>query len=149
VNLTLDANILVNELTREGELRDSILMHPTLRRLFIAEYTWDEAIHVIDNRLRSWVRSGRLDAPAADRFRAVSLDYAVSRCTTVVRRLYAPLEREARLRIPDDPDDWHTVAVAMATKTAILSLDQKHFFGWGMAVWNTRVLRDVLTTGEG
>jgi hypothetical protein len=71
MNLTIDANILVNELTREGELRHSILMHPTLIRLFIAEYTWDEAIQVIDNRLRSWVRSGRLDAPAADRFRAV------------------------------------------------------------------------------
>jgi predicted nucleic acid-binding protein len=145
MNLTIDANILVNELTREGELRHSILMHPTLIRLFIAEYTWDEAIQVIDNRLRSWVRSGRLDAPAADRFRAVSMGYAESRCTTVVDRLYAPLEREARRRVPDDPDDWHTVAVAMATKTAIWTLDQKHFFGCGMTVWNTKVLRSVLT----
>lgn len=148
MNLTLDANILVSELTRERELRDSILMHPTLRRLFIAEYTWDEGIHVIDNRLRSWVRSVRLDAPAADRFGAVSLDYAASRCTMVVRRLYAPLEREARMRIPDDPDDWHTVAVAMATKTAIWTLDQKHFFGCGMTVWNTKVLHNVLTAGK-
>jgi hypothetical protein len=55
------------------------------------------------------------------------------------------LEREARRRIPDDPDDWHTVAVAMATKTAIWTLDQKHFFGCGMTVWNTKVLRSVLT----
>ncbi len=148
MNLTIDANILVNELTREGELRHSILMHPTLRRLFIAEHTWDEAIQVIDNRLRSWVRSGRLDAPAADRFRAVSLDYAASRCTMVVHRLYAPLEREARTRIPGDPDDWHTVAVAMATKTAIWTLDQKHFFGCGMAVWKTSVLRAMLTAEE-
>jgi hypothetical protein len=63
----------------------------------------------------------------------------------VVDRLYAPLEREARRRIPDDPDDWHTVAVAMATKTAIWTLDQKHFFGCGMTTWNTKVLRSVLT----
>jgi hypothetical protein len=73
------------------------------------------------------------------------MGYAESRCTTVVDRLYAPLEREARRRIPDDPDDWHTVAVAMATKTAIWTLDQKHFFGCGMTVWNTKVLRSVLT----
>ena len=44
------------------------------------------------------------------------------------------------VRIPGDPDDWHTVAVAMATATAIWTLDQKHFFGCGMAIWNTKVL---------
>lgn len=53
MNLTIDANILVNELTREGDIRRSLLMHPVLERLYIAEYTWDETSHVIDNRLRS------------------------------------------------------------------------------------------------
>lgn len=148
MNLTIDANILVNELTREGEIRHSLLMHPALERLYIAEYTWDEASHVIDNRLRSWVRSGKLIERDADRHKMISTIFAEVRCAIVVESIYAPLKREARQRIPADPDDWHTVAVAMATKTAIWTLDQKHFFGCGMTVWNTRVLRAVLTNSN-
>jgi predicted nucleic acid-binding protein len=149
MNLTIDANILVNELTRERNMRQSLLMHSALERLYIAEYTWDEAMHVIDNRLRSWVQRGKLTEHAADRYKAVAMAFATSRCTAVVERFYVGYEAEARRRIPDDPDDWHTVALAMATSTAIWTLDQKHFFGCGMAVWNTRVLRAVLTaSGE-
>ncbi len=148
MNLTIDANILVNELTREGDMRHSLLMHPALEKLYIAEYTWDEASHVIDNRLRSWVRRGKLIERDADRHKMISTFFAESRCTFVVESIYAPLEREARQRIPDDPDDWHTVAVAMATKTTIWTLDQKHFFGCGMAIWNTKILRTVLMDRE-
>ncbi len=108
MNLTIDANILVNELTREGDIRHSLLMHPALERLFIAEYTWDEASHVIKNRLRSWVRRGKLIEQDEDRHITISTIFAESRCAIVVESLYAPLEREARQRIPDDPDDWHT-----------------------------------------
>jgi len=114
MNLTIDANILVNELTREGDIRRSLLMHPALERLYIAEYTWDEASHVIDNRLRSWVRRGKLIERDADRHRTISTIFAEFRCTIVVESIYAPFEREARLRIPGDPDDWHIVALAMA-----------------------------------
>ncbi len=146
MNLTIDANILVNELTREGDMRHSLLMHPTLERLFIAEYTWDEVSHVIANRLRSWVRRGKLIERDADRHKTISTIFAESRCAIIVESLYAPLEREARQRIPGDPDDWHTVALALTTKTAIWTLDQKHFFGCGMAVWKTNILRAVLTT---
>jgi hypothetical protein len=46
------------------------------------------------------------------------------------------------------PDDWHTVALAMTTKTAIWTLDQKHFFGCGMTVWNMKVLRSVLADND-
>ena len=148
MNLTIDANILVNELTREKDMRHSPLMHPTLERLYIAGYTWDEAMHVIDNRLRSWVRRGKLTEHAANRYKTIATAFATSRCTVMVERLYIGHEAEARRRIPDDPDDWHTVALAMATKTAIWTLDQKHFFGCGMAVWNTKILRAVLTNDE-
>ena len=148
MNLTIDANILVNELTREGDIQRSLLMHPALERLFIAEYTWVEASHVIANRLRSWVRRGKLIERDADRHKMISTIFAESRCTIVVESIYAPLEQEARQRIPDDPDDWHTVALAMATKTAIWTLDQKHFFGCGMAIWNTKILRAVLMDRE-
>lgn len=75
----------------------------------------------------------------------ISTIYAEFRCTVVIEQFYAAYEAEARQRIPNDPDDWHTVALAMATKTVIWTLDQKHFFGCGMTIWNTRVLRAVLT----
>lgn len=84
--------------------------------------------------------SGTLTDREGNRHTAILTFFAESRCTIVVGSIYAPLEQEARQRIPGDPDDWHTVALAMATKTAIWPLDQKHFFRCGMAVWNTRVL---------
>lgn len=94
------------------------------------------------------MRRGTLTEREANRHKAISTFFAESRCTIVVESIYAPLEQEARRRIPGDPDDWHTVALAKVTKTAIWTLDQKPFFGCGMTVWKTTVLRSVLGTGE-
>ncbi len=148
MNLTIDANILVSELARDGNVLHSLLTHPVLETLYIAEYTWNEAIQVIDNRLISWVRSGRFIKDAADHLETVAKIFAAFRCTVVAEQAYAAYEAEARTRIPGDPDDWHSVALAMATKTAIWTLDQKHFFGCGMAIWNTKILRAVLMDRE-
>lgn len=50
MNLTIDANILVSELTCEVDMRHSLLLYSALERLYIAEYTWNEASYVIDKR---------------------------------------------------------------------------------------------------
>ncbi len=40
MNLTIDANVLVSEIDSEAGASQSLLLHPTLRTLYIAEYTW-------------------------------------------------------------------------------------------------------------
>lgn len=57
--------------------------------------------------------------------------------------LYAPFEAQARLRIRRDPDDWPTVAAAMATDAGIWTNDQD-FCGCGLPVWSTETLLAVL-----
>lgn len=57
-------------------------------------------------------------------------------------------ENEGRLRIPDDPDDWPTIALALATYSDIWTED-RHFFGCGIAVWRTPQMRAILGTEAG
>ncbi len=60
MHLTIDANVLVSELDEGTGASQSLLDHPTLETLYIAEYTWNEAMFVLARRIESWVRSGRL-----------------------------------------------------------------------------------------
>lgn len=52
---------------------------------------------------------------------------------------YPPLEAEARKRIPRDPNDWETVALALALPAAIWTEDYD-FFGCGCPSWTTQTL---------
>jgi len=49
------------------------------------------------------------------------------------------LEIEAKERIPRDPDDWHTVALAIHLNTAIWTQDND-FLGCGCPCWTTDTL---------
>jgi len=148
MNLTIDANILVSEVDSETGVAQSLLLHPTLETVYIAGYTWNEAMYVLDRKFEGWVRGGRLVQDIADDVLRGTIAVFASRCSLIAEATYAMYESEARRRIPDDPDDWHTVALALATNTAIWTLDQKHFFGCGVAVWNTKTLRAVLMDRE-
>jgi len=53
--------------------------------------------------------------------------------------MYDGYEAVARSRIPRDPDDWHTVALAIATDAAIWTADAD-FLGCGIATWTTETL---------
>jgi hypothetical protein len=144
MNLTLDANIVLDELTRDGGLSHSLLTHRGLGTLYIAEYTWGEAIHVLDNRINNWAQRGRLTASEVQRFSEVAKIFSGFRCTVVSGTFYDGYETEARRRIINDPDDGHTAALALTTDTAIWTLDQRHFFGCGLAIWKTSILRAEL-----
>jgi len=147
MDLTIDANILVSELDRNTGASQSLLGHPTLGMIYIAKYTWDEAIYVLERKVAGWIRGGRLTQDIAAEVLRGTISIFASRCAVITESAYAIYENEAR-RTPGDPDDWHTVALAMATEIAIWTLDQKHFFGCGMAVWKTSVLRAMLIAEE-
>ncbi len=113
MHLMIDANVLVSELDEDTRASQSLLDHPTLETLYIAEYTWNEAMFVLARRSESWVRSGRLTPDITHEMLESSTDVFASRCMVIADSFYAHYEREARQRIPGDPDDWHTVALAL------------------------------------
>jgi predicted nucleic acid-binding protein len=61
----------------------------------------------------------------------------------VNRELYADFEETARLRVPRDPQDWPTVALALLLDAAILTGD-KDFLGCGCPTWTVETLRREL-----
>ncbi|GAA5336002.1 hypothetical protein YIM730264_20250 [Thermus hydrothermalis] len=55
------------------------------------------------------------------------------------RKAYAPMEKEARLRVPRDPQDWPVAALALSLRAAIWSTDGD-FCGSDIPLWHTEVL---------
>jgi len=58
---------------------------------------------------------------------------------TVPFDVYVSAERIARRRIPRDPEDWPTVALALVLEAHIWTHDHD-FLGCGVATWTTQTL---------
>lgn len=142
--LTVDANVLVSELAGPEHPLHSVLIDKRIGRLLIPEKTWGEAQHELPKRFDSMVRNRRYVQEQADHIYFMAMTTIAFRISVIGEPLYAAFETEARLRMPVDPDDWHTIALALASGTGIWTRDKKHFFGCGLPVWSTPVLRAVL-----
>jgi predicted nucleic acid-binding protein len=64
---------------------------------------------------------------------------AEAKVAIVPHEVYSDYETVARSRIPRDPNDWYTVALALALVAAIWTLDHD-FLGCGIATWTTDTL---------
>ena len=62
-----------------------------------------------------------------------------AKITLVPIAFYRFLEPEARKRIPRDPKDWQSIALALALPAAIWTEDYD-FFGCGCPTWTTETL---------
>jgi predicted nucleic acid-binding protein len=60
---------------------------------------------------------------------------------------YGEHEAAARDRIPRDPNDWPTVALALSLGIGIWTNDYD-YFGCGIPVWTTQTLLTHLSTGR-
>jgi predicted nucleic acid-binding protein len=139
--LTVDANILVGELLRE---RGRTLFALPRLRILIAEYTWSEAQTYLPQR----VREMRIeDESRSHALLSAALATAATTTRRVPERLYRQHETEAWDRIPRDPDDGHTVAVALRYGTAIWTQDND-FLGCGIATWTTGTLLRHIASGR-
>jgi predicted nucleic acid-binding protein len=67
--------------------------------------------------------------------------------TIVAESAFSAYEAEARDRIPRDPNDWPTVALALALGCGIWTAD-RDFFGCGVPVWTTETLLTHVETGR-
>jgi predicted nucleic acid-binding protein len=136
MRLVIDANILVSELLRQRGR--ALIAHPALR-IAIAENVWDEAEYELRRRLIIMARRSDSPEEAADALLASMFAVVTTHIAQIPAVVYDFHETVARSRIPRDPDDWHTVALALASDAAIWTADAD-FLGCGIATWTTDTL---------
>lgn len=141
MRLVVDANVLVGELTRRRG--QDLIAHASLD-LAIAERAWDEAQYELRRRIGLMQRHGALSPAAGDFLLATGVALANRWLAVIPVSEYEDYEEPARRRIPRDPDDWPTVALALALDAAIWTHDHD-FLGCGIATWTTDTLLSHLT----
>ncbi|BAC90923.1 PIN domain-containing protein [Gloeobacter violaceus] len=136
MRVVVDANVLVGRAL--GTKSRNIFIAPSLE-LFVAARAWDEALHELPGRVEAIVRQGKLSSERAQSLANGAVELITSKAVVIEEAQYVLLENEARRRVPDDPDDWPTVATALLLEADIWTED-RDFFGCGVAVWTTRTL---------
>jgi predicted nucleic acid-binding protein len=140
MRLVVDASLLVAEVLRKkGQER---LLHPELT-LYMAEPTWQEVLHELARRQEVFVAQGKLSAESSARLVRDSLRLAEQSIYVMSERWLEPFKEEALWRVPRDPTDWPSVALAIVLNAGIWTQDQD-YFGCGLPTWTTDVLSAYL-----
>jgi predicted nucleic acid-binding protein len=142
--LASDASALVAEALRDRDRR--LISHRDLS-LYVTPPTWSETVHEIGRRLDAMVRHGQVLPMLRDLAFAEATALLREKITVVTEDEYGRYEAEARDRIPRDPNDWPTVALALSLSTGIWTNDHD-FFGCGVPVWTTETLLTHLASGR-
>ena len=136
ISLVVDANILVGELLRQRG-RNLILSSDLM--LYATERVISETRYELSRRVSAIANQGKIAETESLLLLELTQNIIETKIEIVSADLYINLEAEARERIPRDPDDWPTVALAMALKTAIWTQD-RDFLGCGCPTWTTETL---------
>jgi predicted nucleic acid-binding protein len=136
MRLVVDANIFVAELIRQ---RGRALISRNDLELFVAEAAWDEAQHELRKRIQAMVNQGKFSIETGEKLLETAFTLAEAKARLIPEEIYAPWQDQSLLRIPRDPDDWPTVALALALDAAIWTSDAD-FLGCGIATWTTETL---------
>ena len=137
MTVVADASVLVAELLRR---RGRELLSHSRLRVVVAEDQWNETAHELDKRLTAIVRHGRLSPMQADELLGAITDLVENHTIEIIPRcFYEQAESVARRRIPRDPQDWPTVALAIVLGVPILTGDQD-FLGCGCPTWTVDTL---------
>ena len=142
MNVAADASVLVAESLRRR--RHRLIGHQDVV-FYIAEPTWSEVVHEIGRRLDAMVVHGRFQATDRELVLGDTLALLTQHITVVPVAEYQEHEAAARARIPRDPNDWPTVAVALVLDADIWTMDYD-FFGCGLPVWTTDTLMTHMDT---
>jgi predicted nucleic acid-binding protein len=134
--LIVDANILVGELLRQRG--QELIQNPSLM-FYVTERVLNETQYEIRRRIPLMVSRGRLSEADAQILLAQAMHLIETKISVIEESNYIHLEAEAKNRIPRDPDDWYTVALALEMDAAIWTQDCD-FLGCGCATWTTETL---------
>lgn len=139
--LVVDANIIVAELLRR---RGRELVRDPRLDLRVSERVNAESHHELSRRVGAIVGQGRIDRDTADALLEAALVVAADETTVVPEAAYSAYLERAAYRIPRDPDDVPTVALALALggdagRCGIWTNDGD-FLGCGLSTWSTNTL---------
>ena len=143
--LIVDTNILVGELLRQ---RGRQLMRNPALTLYVTERILDETQYELRQRVTSMVSRGRLSEAIGQGILEEAMSIIETDLMLVAQSNYSHLETTARNRIPRDPDDWYTVALALVMNAAIWTSDCD-FLGCGCPTWTAETLLIQLRGSEG
>ncbi len=136
MRLVIDANILVAELIRQRGRE--LILHPAWQ-LYIPEKQWQESCYELDKRINLLIKKGIFSTQTGQNLLQDALKFAQTKIALIPLEFYSAYEKIAYDRIPRDPNDWETVALALLLNTGIWTHD-KDFFGCGIATWTTDTL---------
>ncbi len=136
MRLVVDTNILVSELLRK---RGRDLISLDLLNLFLAEKMRNEVEYELKKRIKFIVNRTDLTEKLGQLHLETALILIDQKITTIPLSYYQSFEKEARKRIPRDPDDWETVALSLALPASIWTEDYD-FFRCGCPTWTTQTL---------
>ena len=137
MQLVVDASTFVAEVLRARGRR--LLARPDLD-LVVAAEAMSETEHELRKRVAQLVERGHLEpAPAAQLFEE-ALATIAGKVTVIPHEVYAARLGEAWQRVPRDPRDAPTVALALTLDCGIWTGDYD-FFGCGVSVWTTETLQ--------
>lgn len=140
--LVLDASTAIAESLRR---RGMMLFEDERLELYMSEEAWSETQHELARRI-TIISEQRGFLPNEQNALLVTTIAALSACLDVIpTEAYAPFQDVALGRVPQDPNDWSSVALALAIGAGIWTED-RDFFGSGLTTWRTPVLRHVLET---
>lgn len=134
--LAIDASSIVAESFRQ---RGLALFTDKRLQFAIAAPIWDEAQHELERRTNRHLMRRGVDPERTHRTYAQAKDALAATLIIFEEQEYAKFLPEALRRIPRDPSDAPTVALALALDCGIWTADND-FFGCGVAVWATDVL---------
>lgn len=136
MRLAVDASVLVAELfRRQGRQR---LANPHLE-LLISEATFQEVAYELQRRGEAFARQNKFSQDQVQTLVATALATARQSLQVISDYWLESFKPSAIWRIPQDANDWPTVALALATDAGIWSED-RDYFGCGVATWTTQVL---------
>ena len=137
MRLVVDANILVAELLR---VRGKELLAHDKIRLFMAQKAWEETQHELKKRIKIISKQAQLSDETASLLLIEATTLAEKQIYIIDQEYYISFAELAKSRIPNDPEDWHTIALALALNADIWTQD-KDFFGCGIPTWTTTTLK--------
>ncbi|MFN9608918.1 MAG: PIN domain-containing protein [Pseudanabaena sp.] len=136
MTLIIDANILIGELLRQ---RGRELLRNKQLVIYAVERVVDETNYEIQKRISRMITTGKLSIETGTDLTKATSELLKTSIINVPQIEYGYLEIEAKERIPRDPDDWHTVALAIHLDAAIWTQDND-FLGCGCPCWTTDTL---------
>ena len=139
--LVVDANVLVSELLR---VRGRGLIEGPALDLRVWEEALDEALHEMNKRAARIVEQGRANRASVEAMLDDARGLVDRRVVPVPREVYSEHLERAAYRVPRDPDDVPTVALALAFggdegRCGIWTSDGD-FLGCGVPTWTTDTL---------